>query len=93
MYLFKLKNGIVFLYEIDKINYKEIYYVHKKTLISHPKTEFHRLKSGNFHLYNQYFNKKCEYSSLDEIVEEIIKFKKQYMMIDAIFHGNGTYGI
>lgn len=94
MFLFKLKKGITFLYEADKINYKEvIYYVHKETLIPNPSVKFQKLKSGNFHLDCPYFNKKCEYESLDEIIAELVKFKKQKMMISAILHDDGTYDI
>ena len=92
MFLFKLKKKIAFLYEIDKIKYKNMtYYIHKETYISHPSVNFMRLKSGNFHLDCIYFNSKCEYQSLEDITNELIKFKKQKMMISAIFHEDGTY--
>lgn len=92
MFLFKLKKGIAFLYEIEKIKYKEmIYYVHEKTYIHHPNVNFMKLRSGNFSLDCSYFNSKCEYQSLEDIINELIKFKKQKMMISAIFHEDGTY--
>lgn len=92
MYLFKLKGGITFLYEVDFIPYKGFkYIVLKNTLVDNEKVQRSTLRSGNFSLTSGYFTKTCEYNTLDEVIEKIVKFKKQHMLISAIFHNDGTY--
>jgi len=92
LYLFKLKKGIAFLYEVDKTIYKQIrYYLLKDTLINNDKVTTSTLRSGNESLESGYFTRGCEYQTLDKIIEDTLKFKKQYMMMSAVFHNDGTY--